>query len=381
MLSAVRNRVVAVMYEGVRKLLAVVRLLAVVMGAVAIVGVAGLQSGCSGPPTQSAAPAPVPVVAVPVEAAPDAVAVGFHGVLRARARSQVAPQVAGVLAERPVQLGTRVATGDVLAVLEHPSLDPTRRAALAEAAALEPRLRKAELDLQRERALFARGLIAADRVDAVESDVQSLAASLRRARASASAAAATADELIVRAPHAGIVDRILAEPGDYLAAGQPVLVLSDPDELEAEFLLPPRLAATLEPGAELALRGLADARPWPAVVREKSGGGDGSGLVRVVAALADSSGSRIAGEPVEARFPMPLVAAVRLPVESLRAAGGVPPATVLTVEDGRVARHVVEPRHLLGDAVLADARLPVGALVITAAPAVLPVGTAVRVLP
>jgi len=355
--------------------------LGVLLLATALLGLAGCGTGAESRFAEDTPQPLIPVFAAAVESAPEGVEISFHGMLRARERSQVAPQVAGVLRRREVVLGTRVARGDVLGVLDHPTLDAAGQAAAADVAVLEPRLRKARLDLDRERALFARGLIAESRLESMAYEVESLEAGLQRARAAARGAAASAEELIVRAPHPGIVERLFAEPGDFLAAGQPLLSLANTEQLEAEFLLPPRLAAAIAVGAEVRLQGLGDPQPWPASVREKASGGDATGLVRVVVALPDPAPGRVAGEPVEARFSLDLVAGVRVPVKSLRAAGGVGPMTVLAVEAGHAVRHRIEPRHVLGDSLIAETALRPGALVITAGPSALAAGDPVRVLP
>lgn len=170
------------------------------------------------PDTAGAADDSAGLVAIrvaPVQTAEDALEVVATGVLAARDEAPLGFAVGGVVREVRVREGDRVRRGDVLATLDARDVDA--RLAQARSAAA-----KAERDLERLRALHEAGAIPlAQLQDAIT------AAELARAEV-ASAEYARRYATIV-APANGVVLRRLAEPGQVLAPGAPVLVVGERD--------------------------------------------------------------------------------------------------------------------------------------------------------
>lgn len=160
--------------------------------------------------SQNSKPVPVGVTIVgDAETGPGAL---VSGVVRARRESSLAFAVPGRLAKMLVNEGDRVAAGQLLAELETVEVDAGLAAARAEVA-------RAEADLGRQRELFAKGWVAKARVDAAE-------ASASAARAQLASRGFSQRYARITAPAAGTVLARTAEPGQIVAAGSPVLTVS-----------------------------------------------------------------------------------------------------------------------------------------------------------
>jgi RND family efflux transporter MFP subunit len=148
----------------------------------------------------------------------------FTGVVRARTESNLGFRVAGKIAERLVNAGEAVKIGQPLL-----KLDPTDyQLALQAARAVQ---KQAALELERVRVLVEKR---AESRDALE-----------KATAAAESSAAQAEQLANQANYTtlvadadGIVMSTLAEPGQVVAAGQPVLVLAKDGLREAAVDIP-----------------------------------------------------------------------------------------------------------------------------------------------
>jgi HlyD family secretion protein len=194
----------------------------------------------------------------------------------------LSPQDAGRIATLGAREGEEVAAGDILF-----TLDPARASIAAEqadaaaagaafrsgdAGALERRIAEAEAaealarrDHARTRALFRDGLVARARMDQAETALKAAAARLDAARAEREVSAADRDwnaaaarlaaqriaDLSVRAPQAGVIERIYRRPGEMAAPGEPVVALLPPENLKIRFFAPQSELTRMQPGATI----------------------------------------------------------------------------------------------------------------------------------
>lgn len=175
---------------------------------------------------------------------------------------RLAAKIPGRVEELTVSAGDRVEAGRVLARLATPELAARVRQAEAAVAAartsveqaaaradvLEHHLATARADLERMRALRDAGAATTRQVEEAEDGVEEVGGELRVARAQVrqtravlaerraalEAVRASLVENRVTAPMRGLVLHRLAEPGEVVQAGQPVVVLIDPQELDLE---------------------------------------------------------------------------------------------------------------------------------------------------
>ena len=206
--------------------------------------------------------APTPVVVAPVEEREYSETRPVIGRLVASMESVVAARVGGVVETVAIEVGDRVALGDELARLDRELLAIEREvadAALAEARAGVD-VAVANLDLARK--AFARmerlkgsAAFSIGRFDDLESELArarsgqvEAAALVRRAEADLARADYNLTHTRVLAPFPGVVLERQAQPGQYIALGQPIATLIDAVDLEVEADLPSEFAQALEPG-------------------------------------------------------------------------------------------------------------------------------------
>lgn len=184
----------------------------------------------------------------------------YTGVVRARTESNLGFRVGGKIAARLVNAGETVRIGQPLL-----TLDPTDyQLALQAARAVQ---RQADLELERVRVLVEKR---AESRDALE-----------RATAAAESSAAQAEQLANQASYTtlvadadGIVMSTLAEPGQVVAAGQPVLVLARDGLREAAVDIPESSLQRVRDGSATARLYLNSELVVPAAFREISGVAD-----------------------------------------------------------------------------------------------------------
>jgi RND family efflux transporter MFP subunit len=300
------------------------------------------------------------------------------GVLRAARRAEPAFLHSGHLAERFVARGDRVVAGQRLAALQNPALGPALAVAEARVREQDERLVQFDADYERARELHASGLASAELLD--RTLAQRNAA--REARAQALAGVAEArDQLadaILRAPFAATVSDLLIEPGDFVQAGQPVVVLSGDDGFEVEIRLPEGLAGLLAEGDRVEVRAVATGARAAGHVRELGVARTGRPAPAVIA-LADD----VDWEPgisVHVALDLDAPVALQVPLGAI-----VDPGTgrtrVFRVADGRAVMTPVTVGRLVGASVEVTGSLSAGDYVVVAGHQQLLDGDAVRVLP
>ncbi len=179
--------------------------------ALAAMLLAALVAGCGDRHRASTpAGADVQVRTAPVGEEAVAEPIVASGLLAADEELPLSFKIGGVVSRVTVEEGRAVRAGDLLAVLESTEID----AGVAKARAASD---KAERDFARARALFADSVVSRAQLEAAEAGRDVAAADLRAAGFNQRYAA-------IRAPQAGTVLRRMAEPGQLVGAGQPVLL-------------------------------------------------------------------------------------------------------------------------------------------------------------
>ncbi|NKI34969.1 efflux RND transporter periplasmic adaptor subunit [Wenzhouxiangella sp. XN79A] len=317
------------------------------MNGLVALSIALLATGCdSGPPNDEADPPPPrPVRVEPAIELPAVDIVRFPGVVRATERASLAFLQSGYLAERRVERGERVAAGQLLAVLHNPALQPGVAAASAAVAEAETRRDQLERDTERLGRLVERELIAPDELEQVRAQRDAAAAALDQARARLDEAVAQLEEAGLRAPFAGRVSELHLEPGDFAAAGQPVLDLADADALEVEIRLPAHRAATLRDPLDRPVRRIDDGRRFGARLTGLGQAAPGRTAPAVLALDADAE--LVPGDAVDVELAFAAPAGVGVPLAAVLNPG-TRVSRVVRVRDGRAEHVAVDVGRLQG---------------------------------
>lgn len=224
------------------------------------------------------------------------------GTVRIRRETPLAFWTAGVVARLDPREGDRVARGTLLAALDTRTLD-------AEVAAAGADLARARAERERMRTLLAQGWVPRARVEAAEAAEGVAVAALERARF------ARRNATIV-APAEGIILARRAEPGQTVAAGEPVLVLGESRSgFVMQVALAPAEAAGLAVGTPVSITFADGVAPAMAGrILEIGGRADPrTGTFRIEVSLPDHPALR-SGQLGEVEIPRLAAAAARAPL-------------------------------------------------------------------
>src|SRR6185312_15422947 len=162
----------------------------------------------------------------------------FVGVVRARYETDLGFRGAGKMVSRVINVGDRVHVGDVVARLDPQDLKLQVESAEAEFAAATSSLQQAASDLDRYTTLKMRGWASIADFDRKKAAKDEAEGRLERAKRSHDLAHNQLDYSDLKADADGVITATLAEPGQVVAIGQPVVRLAHRGEKEAVVALP-----------------------------------------------------------------------------------------------------------------------------------------------
>jgi len=312
-------------------------------------------------PNEQAAAHPVRVLTARL--AEDAPVVRLPGVLRATERARLAFLHSGHLAERRVERGQVVEAGEILAVLHNPALTPGAEAASAQAREAQLNLDQLEREVVRLNDLEARNLVPTEELERVVARRDAAGEALNQARAALGEAREQLDEASLRAPFAGVIGELLVEPGQFIAAGQPVLSLIGSSGLEIAVHLPIERAARLEVGAVARVKAPGTVTEASGRIREISAGGPGQAVEVVIELDSEASSTLRSGQAVDVTLPLVAEPALSVPMSAItQSSSGV--ARVFRVENGRALAVDIRPGRLQGGWLEVEGNLAAGDLIV-----------------
>ncbi|OAI94883.1 efflux RND transporter periplasmic adaptor subunit [Pseudomonas putida] len=165
----------------------------------------------------------------------------FTGVVVARTQSDLGFRVSGKVLERLVDTGETVRRGQPLMRLDPVDLQLQARAQQEAVAAARARASQTADDEARYRGLVAEGAVSASTYDRIKAAADAAKAQLSAAQAQADVARNATGYAVLLADADGVVMDTLAEPGQVVSAGQPVVQLARAGQREAVVHLPETL--------------------------------------------------------------------------------------------------------------------------------------------
>jgi RND family efflux transporter MFP subunit len=285
-------------------------------------GVAILPMASIAACSQEQTSTPDPLVRTVAYTTGDAGEVSYTGVVKARTESDLGFRVAGKIVERYVDAGTSVRAGQPLMRIDAADLGLAASGASDRVRAAAADAEHARADLARLRGLVEAGAISASQADAARAAAVTTAANLSAARAAARNAANELGYAILRADSDGVVVATLADAGQVVAAGTPVVRLARSGPREAAIDVPEALGTKLPATARATLYG----------------GGSYEARLRIAAASADPQTRTFAARYVLNGTPVPpLGATITLAFSAPlldTASASIPLAALLTRERG-----------------------------------------------
>lgn len=346
----------------------------------ALVAVALALAACS---PKATPPEPIRAVrTVTVGAQGEKAGHDYAAEIKARTETLLGFRVPGKLEARAVNNGDAVRAGQPLARLDPTDLQLGQAAARAAQVAAQTNLDQLEADLKRYRSLFDQGFIGAAELERRDAAVKGARAQLDQAKAQASAQGNQAAYAALTAPVAGVVTAVLAEPGQVLAAGTPVVRLAQDGPRDAVFSVPEdsvgAVRALLGKPQALVLSLWGQAGTLPATVREVAAAADP--VTRTFQVKADVGGAAVRlGQTATVRLPgAGATSAFRLPLTAVWERGGQSQVWIFDRAAGQVRQQPVVVAGADGNWVLVAQGLKAGDEVVSAGTHVLTPGLKVR---
>ncbi|WP_260958719.1 efflux RND transporter periplasmic adaptor subunit [Pseudomonas citri] len=179
----------------------------------------------------------------------------FSGVVAARVQSDLGFRVSGKVLERLVDAGQSVKKGQPLMRLDPIDLGLQARAQQEAVTAARARAKQTADDEARYRELVAAGAISASGYDQIKAAADTAKAQLSAAEAQADVARNASGYAMLLADADGVVMDTLAEPGQVVSPGQPVVRLARAGQREAVVQLPETLRPAVGASAQATLYG------------------------------------------------------------------------------------------------------------------------------
>lgn len=198
---------------------------------------AALLPACNSAPPSQPLPQPVVVESPQPLQGPGGVD-AYPGTVHARVEADLAFRVGGKIAERRVDLGSRIAPGQVLAVLDPGDAQLNLDAARAALSAAEADLWLAREEQQRFAELRAKGHVGQSALDQRLNVTRLAEARLQQARSQLDLARNQSRYTRLKADAAGVVTQVIGEAGNVVAAGQPVIRVALDGEREIRIAVP-----------------------------------------------------------------------------------------------------------------------------------------------
>jgi len=332
------------------------------------------------PAAAQAVDPPRAVQVVVFRPAPTEAQTQLTGVVRARREADLGFRAGGRIAQRLVNLGERVEAGQPLARLDPSDLALAARSAEADLAAARAQAQQANNDANRSAQLLAAGHVA----PAFNDQRQAAASAAREKVSSAEASLALARNrlgyTVLLAPEAGLVTAVLAEAGQVVAEGTPVLRLANPGEREVLVQAPEALLARLPEAGTRAAFWARPAEALPVRLREVAGQAD-AGLRTYAArfSIPEAPDWVQLGMTATIRLSARGPEAARVPLTALHDRGQGPMLWALEGED-RLRAVPVQVLALAETTATVTAALPEGTRVVALGPQLLAPDTRVRVV-
>jgi len=205
----------------------------------AAIGVLVLISALPGCKKQETAAAPNirPVRTVTVELSQAGETVSLTGEIQPRYQADLGFRVDGKILERPVDVGTQVKKGDLLARLDPQQYRQDLEVAKAEVAKADAEVTRAQAQEYRQRELLKNGHTTQVAYDQALKTFKTAQAEADAARAKQVQASENLGYTDLKADADGVISAIGADPGQVVSAGQMVVRLAQPGEREAVFNL------------------------------------------------------------------------------------------------------------------------------------------------
>jgi RND family efflux transporter MFP subunit len=218
-----------------------------------LIGCVCLAAGAAGCQKKAAAPArpgmqALPVQTVTVSMAPVPQTSQYVSTIKSRRSATIQPQVSGNLTEILVHSGDQVHTGQTLMNIDERQQQATVASQLATERQKKALYDYNELEVDRQRKLFAAGIISREALQQEEQAYQNAKADYEAAVQTRTASQQLLGYYTVRAPFDGVVGDIPVHIGDYVTPSTMLTTVDENRDLEAYIYIPTERASDVRLG-------------------------------------------------------------------------------------------------------------------------------------
>lgn len=340
-----------------------------------------LLAGCGREAAQSQPIRPVRIQAVSAGDSADTRL--LSGQIQAHREIELSFRLAGELKQRFVEVGEQLAPGDPVAQLDSEVQQDTRRSAQAAYDSAIAVLEQVETNEQRLRDLLAEHAVSKSAYDSALRELRTAREQVKATSAQLDSANKQLGYTRLTAPMPGLVTRKWAEPGEVVAAGQPVISLAGSDDWDLLLDVPAdliRKGLTTGQQVKVWLAGETSVETT-ATIREISPLADAVTLTHALRAQLDSRpAGMLLGSTVLAELRLQRRDGFVIPATALTAMDEQPAVWLVDTASMTVSRQVITPASYGKDQVLVTQGLKDGDLVVTAGSQLLHEGQQVRLL-
>ena len=347
----------------------------------AMMGVVALLAACGDEPEERP-PEVRPVRVVTVEKRPAGVPVVLTGRIAAEDEARLAFRLSGRMIERTVNVGDRVAAGQLIGRLDAQDQQNALRAAEANLAAAQGQATEAEAEFQRQRTLEERGFAARAVYERARQARQTTRSQVEAAEAQVRFARDQVAFTELHADAEGVVTETGAEAGEVVQAGQMIVRLARQNGRDAVFDVPAQVLRSAPPDPEIQVVLTEDPR-IEAVgrVREVAAQADpATRLFEVKVGLAEPPPGMLLGATVTGRLEIDEGDVIRLPATALTRQGAEPAVWVVDPAAETVSLRAVDVLRFEPAYVVVASGVTPGEIVVTAGVQALHPGQKVRLL-
>jgi RND family efflux transporter MFP subunit len=308
--------------------------------------------------------------------------VSLTGEIQPRYQADIGFRVNGKILARPVDVGTQVKKGDLLARLDPQQYRQEFEVSKAEVAAGEAELTRSQAQEYRQRELLKNGNTTRVQYDQALKTFKTAEAQLDAARAKQIQASENLDYTELKADNDGVITAVGADAGQVVSAGQMVVRLAQPGEREGVFNLaegafqsPPRK----DPTVEVNLVSSPDIKTKGKVRYISPQADPTTRTYTVRVSLPDAPPQMRLGANVVGSVTLDQGQIVTLPGSALFQKDG-QPAVWLVEKDGTVRLKPITVQRYQGDTVIVAGGLTEGEVVVTGGVQKLLPGQKVRVM-
>ncbi len=177
--------------------------------------------------------------------------VSYSGDVHPRFETSLGFRIGGKIIERPAEVGDHIKPGTLLARLDPKDSELAITNATAQVAAAQADFDKARADLKRYESLLKKKYISQSEYTSFKNLFNVANARLQQAKAELAVTRNKAGYTELRSDREGVITAVMAELGQVVAAGQPVVKLALSDEKEVVIAVPENRRAELAQAQEI----------------------------------------------------------------------------------------------------------------------------------